>query len=58
MVDVTLVKDVDFLQIENDHFNSKPRHGENRYANFNKQNNFNSQSNFNGADNTNVQNNL
>ena len=31
-----------FLHIENDHFNFKPRHGENRYANFNKQNNFNS----------------
>ena len=45
-----------FLHIENDHFNSKPRYGENRYANFNKQNNFNSQCNFNGVDNTNVQN--
>ena len=41
-----------FLHIENDHFNSKPRHGENRYANFNKQNNFSCRSNFNGASNT------
>ena len=47
-----------FLHIENDHFNSKPGHGENRYANFNKQNNFNSQCNFDGVDNTNVQNNF
>ena len=47
-----------FLHNENDHFNSKPRHGENGYANFNKQNNFNSRSNFNGANNTNVQNNF
>ena len=47
-----------FLHTENDHFNSKPRHGENRYANFNKQNNFNSRYNFKGVDNTNVQNNF
>ena len=25
-----------FLHIENDHFNSTPRHGENRYVEFNK----------------------